>query len=44
MKDKVNGFQKLIMDESPSAYYVHCFAHQLHLTLVIVAKDNGDFF
>ncbi|XP_039789569.1 zinc finger MYM-type protein 1-like isoform X1 [Panicum virgatum] len=28
------------MDESPSAYYVHCFAHQLQLTLVSVAKEN----
>jgi len=30
------------MDESPSAYYVHCFAHQLQLTLVSVAKENID--
>jgi hypothetical protein len=30
------------MDESPSAYYVHCFAHQLELTLVAVAKENQD--
>jgi hypothetical protein len=29
MKGALNGLQKLIMDESPSAYYVHCFAHQL---------------
>jgi hypothetical protein len=29
MKGKANGLKKLIMDESPSAYYVHCFAHQL---------------
>jgi len=27
MKGAVNGLKKLIMDESPSAYYVHCFAH-----------------
>jgi hypothetical protein len=26
----------------PSAYYVHCFAHQLQLTLVAVAKENLD--
>ena len=30
------------MEESPSAYYVHCFAHQLQLTLVSVAKENID--
>jgi hypothetical protein len=42
MKGKANGLKKLIMDESPSAYYVHCFAHQLQLTLVAVAKENGD--
>ncbi|PUZ50879.1 hypothetical protein GQ55_6G106600 [Panicum hallii var. hallii] len=27
----------------PSAYYVHCFAHQLQLTLVAVAKENIDY-
>jgi hypothetical protein len=30
------------MDESPYAYYVHCFAHQLQLTIVGVAKQSGD--
>lgn len=42
MKGHANGLKKLIMDESPSAYYVHCFAHQLQLTLVGVAKQSGD--
>jgi len=42
MKGHVNSLKKLIMDESPSAYYVHCFAHQLQLTLVAVAKENTD--
>uniref|UniRef100_I1P6B5 DUF4371 domain-containing protein n=1 Tax=Oryza glaberrima TaxID=4538 RepID=I1P6B5_ORYGL len=42
MKGHINGLKKLIMDESPSAYYVHCFAHQLQLTLVAVAKENTD--
>ena len=42
MKGNSNGLKKLIMDESPSAYYVHCFAHQLQLTLVAVAKESGD--
>ena len=34
--------ETLIMQESPSAYYVHCFAHQLQLVLVAVAKGNTD--
>ncbi|WVZ87717.1 hypothetical protein U9M48_034312 [Paspalum notatum var. saurae] len=42
MKGNANGPKKLIMDESPYAYYVHCFAHQLQLTLVAVAKESGD--
>ena len=42
MKGSAHGLKKLIMDESPSAYYVHCFAHQLQLTLVVVAKESGD--
>jgi hypothetical protein len=42
MKGHINGLKKLIMDESPSAYYFHCFAHQLQLTLVAVAKENTD--
>ncbi|KAG2581312.1 hypothetical protein PVAP13_6KG086376 [Panicum virgatum] len=42
MKGNANGLKKLIMDESPYAYYVHCFAHQLQLTLVAVAKESGD--
>jgi hypothetical protein len=28
-KGHVNGLKKLIMEKSPSAYYIHCFAHQL---------------
>jgi hypothetical protein len=35
------------MRESPSAYYVHCFAHQLQLVLVaVVRKHEGvsEFF
>jgi hypothetical protein len=44
MKGKSNGLKKLIMDKLPGAYYVHCFAHQLKLNLVVVAKENGDYF
>ena len=42
MKGNANGLKKLIMDESPSAYYVHCFTHQLELTLVDVANECRD--
>ena len=42
MKGGIKGLKTLIMQESPSAYYVHCFAHQLQLVLVAVAKGNTD--
>ncbi|RWR92079.1 Dimer_Tnp_hAT domain-containing protein/DUF4371 domain-containing protein [Cinnamomum micranthum f. kanehirae] len=40
MKGEFNGLQRLIQNENSTAFYVHCFAHQLQLTLVAVAKDN----
>ncbi|RWR72680.1 zinc finger MYM-type protein 1-like protein [Cinnamomum micranthum f. kanehirae] len=40
MKGEFNGLQRLIQNENSTAIYVHCFAHQLQLTLVVVAKDN----
>ncbi|XP_074318249.1 uncharacterized protein LOC141655049 [Silene latifolia] len=42
MRGSINGLKTLIMEETPSAYYVHCFAHQLQLALVAVAKKNAD--
>ena len=42
MKEHIKGLKTLIMQESPSAYYIHCFAHQLQLVLVVVAKGNND--
>ena len=42
MKRDIKGLKTLIMQESPSAYYIHCFAHQLQLVLVAVAKRNTD--
>ncbi|XP_066351634.1 uncharacterized protein [Miscanthus floridulus] len=42
MKGDIKGLKTLIMKESPSAYYIHCFAHQLQLVLVAVAKGNTD--
>ncbi|KAG2538902.1 hypothetical protein PVAP13_9NG371900 [Panicum virgatum] len=40
MKGDIKGLKTLIMQESPSAYYIHCFAHQLQLVLVAVAMGN----
>ena len=40
MKGDIKGLKILIMQESPSAYYIYCFAHQLQLVLVAVAKGN----
>jgi hypothetical protein len=48
MKGEIKGLKTFIMKESPSSYYIHCFAHQLQLVLIIVvAKENeacGWFF
>ncbi|CAN1142135.1 hypothetical protein LINPERPRIM_LOCUS25865 [Linum perenne] len=32
----------LILEESPSTYYIHCFAHRLQLALVVVAQNHDD--
>ncbi|XP_039851369.1 uncharacterized protein LOC120709785 [Panicum virgatum] len=42
MKGDIKGLKTLIMQVSPSASYIHCFAHQLQLVLVAVAKGNTD--
>jgi hypothetical protein len=42
MRGEFNGLRALIMKENSSAYYVHCFAHQLQLVIVSVAKKNDD--
>jgi hypothetical protein len=41
MQGQFNGLKTLIMKENESAYYMHCFAHQLQLALVAVAKNNN---
>ncbi|XP_049343925.1 uncharacterized protein LOC125808251 [Solanum verrucosum] len=38
MQGDINGLKMLIKKESRSAYSIHCFAHQLQLTLVGVSK------
>ncbi|XP_057495678.1 uncharacterized protein LOC130780676 [Actinidia eriantha] len=40
MQGEFNGLKTLIMKENECAYYVHCFAHQLQLALVAVAKNH----
>ncbi|RID75656.1 hypothetical protein BRARA_B02690 [Brassica rapa] len=47
MKGEYNGLRSLILRENTSAYYVYCFAHQLQLVVVAVAKKHfevGGFF
>ncbi|XP_052627154.1 uncharacterized protein LOC128133675 [Lactuca sativa] len=41
MKGELGGLKTLILNENASAYYIHCFSHQLQLTLVAVAKNNS---
>ena len=42
MRGEFNGLKSKILQENRSAYYVHCFAHQLQLVIVAVAKKNED--
>ncbi|CAI9278088.1 unnamed protein product [Lactuca saligna] len=47
MSGAFNGLKTLIMNEAKFAYFIHCFAHQLQLALVFVAKNHtkvNDFF
>jgi hypothetical protein len=39
MRGEWNGLQAKFIAECPSAYYVHCFAHQLQLALVAASKE-----
>ena len=38
MQGEYNGLKTLIMKENECAFYIHCFAHQIQLTLIVVAK------
>ncbi|XP_070050001.1 uncharacterized protein [Nicotiana tomentosiformis] len=42
MQGEINGLKTLILKDNPSAYCIHCFAHQLQFTLVVVAKKHHD--
>ena len=38
MQGEFNGLKTLIMKENECAFYIHCFAHQLQLAFIAVAK------
>ncbi|XP_048502699.2 uncharacterized protein LOC104897348 [Beta vulgaris subsp. vulgaris] len=40
MQGSINGLKTLIQNKCKQAYFVHCFAHQLQLTQVALAKKN----
>ncbi|GMP79524.1 hypothetical protein CsSME_00035029 [Camellia sinensis var. sinensis] len=40
IQGEFNGLKTFLLKENPCAYYVHCFAHQLQLALVAVAKNH----
>ncbi|XP_023750038.2 uncharacterized protein LOC111898343 [Lactuca sativa] len=47
MRGEFNGLKALILQENDTTFYVHCFAHQLQLVVVAVAKKHdgiSDFF
>ena len=47
MRGQLNGLKKLVLDDNPHAFYVHCFAHQLQLVVVAFVKGVlavSDFF
>jgi hypothetical protein len=43
MRGEIKGLKILFLKDSPSAYYIHCFTHQLQLVLVGVAKGNDEY-
>ncbi|KAK9062854.1 hypothetical protein SSX86_020044 [Deinandra increscens subsp. villosa] len=40
MRGEFNGLKAKILEENSSAYYIHCFAHQLQLVVVTVARKH----
>ena len=43
MNGEFKGLKTLILRENKSIYYIHCFAHQLQLALVAMAKKHRYF-
>ncbi|XP_073050714.1 uncharacterized protein [Primulina eburnea] len=44
MRGSWNGLQALFLRDSPQAYYVHCFAHRLQLSLVAAAEKESSIW
>ncbi|KAI3830206.1 hypothetical protein L1987_04340 [Smallanthus sonchifolius] len=44
MSGEFNGLKALILEENSSAYYVHCFAHQLQLVVVALATKHHELY
>ncbi|XP_020417921.1 zinc finger MYM-type protein 1-like [Prunus persica] len=42
MRGEFSGLKTRILNENDSAFYVHCFAHQLQLALVAMAKKHSE--
>ncbi|PIN26247.1 hypothetical protein CDL12_00991 [Handroanthus impetiginosus] len=42
MRGEFNGLKSLIMKENQATHYIHCFAHQLQLNFVAIAKKRVD--
>uniref|UniRef100_A0A453HXG2 DUF4371 domain-containing protein n=1 Tax=Aegilops tauschii subsp. strangulata TaxID=200361 RepID=A0A453HXG2_AEGTS len=42
MGGEFNGLKAKFLEENRSAYYVHCFSHQLQLVIVAISKKNKD--
>ncbi|XP_023731074.2 uncharacterized protein LOC111878813 [Lactuca sativa] len=42
MRGEFNGLKSLILRDNNSAFYVHCFTHQLQLVLVAIVKNHVD--
>jgi hypothetical protein len=38
MRGELHGLKTLVLADNPYAFYVHCFAHQLQLVVVVVVK------
>jgi hypothetical protein len=43
MRGELNGLKALILQDNPSAFYVHCFCHRLQLALMSAAKLHPKF-
>ncbi|CAJ2657317.1 unnamed protein product [Trifolium pratense] len=42
MRGEYNGLKSLILKENCSAFYIHCFAHQLQFALVALVKKHSE--